>query len=395
MDPARPTEQAPATSSRWESGHLPPSEAAARLVLDRAPMIPRSLAALLVLAVAAGCAGGDAAPDDACTTEESCAAREALSDAARPFTVGRVEVTRNPIVLHHGFNASRTNDWSFWKVKEALEADGHRVYVTQVEPFAGVPTRAKSLAAQIDVALSDTCAARELDAATCARTVKVNLVAHSMGGLDARYLAASLHYAPKLASVTTISSPHRGTAIADVALGLLPDQGRGADVVNHLAACFGRTFTAAELTTDTDVHAALASLSVANAAAFDAANPDQPGVYYQSWAGVSRAVGGPRTAAGRDEVLAACDGVYHGDPGRADFMAASLIPGSFAVGLGELQDGMATVASAKWGTFRGCFPADHLDEVGQVKHDGPNGYTGFDHLAFYRVLASDLAARGY
>lgn len=362
----------------------------------------RFVTTFLVAAAAslAGCAAPatDAEPDDAsCTTEDACAA-QAASATPRPFTVDRTQPAKWPIVLHHGFNASSTNDWSFYKVKAALEADGHAVFVTEVEPFAGVPTRAKRLASLVDAAIATTCASRGLDTETCSRTMKINLVAHSMGGLDARHLASSLGYASKIASITTISTPHRGSGVADVGLGLVPDQGRMADVVNTLAACFGKTFTQAELTGATDVHAALASLATANADAFQAANPDQPGIYYQSWAGVSRAVGGPRTAAGREEVLAACEGVYHGDPGRADFMAPSLVPGSFAVGWvasGAPQDGMVTVASAKWGTFRGCFPADHLDEVGQVKKNGPSSYTGWDHLAFYRVLASDLAARGY
>ncbi len=141
---------------------------------------------------------------------------------------------------------------------------------------------------------------------------------------------------------------------------------------------------------------ALEALASASAPAFDRANPDQPGVSYQSWAGVRRAVGGHRGASAREELLRACDGVYFGDPARADFMAPSLVGGSLAVGRDDtFQDGMVTVASAKWGTVRGCFPADHLDEVGQPKKSGPNMWTGFDHLAFHRVLASDLAARGF
>jgi hypothetical protein len=27
-----------------------------------------------------------------------------------------------------------------------------------------------------------------------------------------------------------------------------------------------------------------------------------------------------------------------------------------------------TVQSARWGTFIGCVPADHFDEVGQIAH---------------------------
>jgi triacylglycerol lipase len=56
---------------------------------------------------------------------------------------------------------------------------------------------------------------------------------------------------------------------------------------------------------------------------------------------------------------------------------------------------MATVESAMWGTFRGCIPADHLDEVGQIRHDAPDAVTGFDHVQFYRDLAHDLAQRGF
>jgi triacylglycerol lipase len=354
----------------------------------------RACLALGILTLAACATDDSEEPADACATEDACAAASALGAESVPFTTSRIQAARYPIILHHGFNASSTNSWSFYRVKEALERDGHTAVVTEVEPFAGVPTRARRLAGLVDAAIADACAARSMSTATCATTMKVNLIAHSMGGLDARYLAATLGYAPKIASITTISTPHRGSGVADVGLGILPDQGRFADVVNHLAGCFGRTFTREELTTNTDVHAALESLSTANAPAFSAANPDQPGVSYQSWAGVSRAIGGPRTAAGRAEVLAACDGLYRGDPGRADFMAASLVAGSFAVGDGP-QDGMVTVPSAKWGTFRGCFPADHLDEVGQAHKTGPNTYTGFDHLAFYRTVASELAARGF
>lgn len=360
----------------------------------------RSLGALslLPLAALAACTADAPAEDgDGCASEEACtSAASALGAGEIPFTVTRVQATRYPVVLHHGFNASRTNSWSFNHVKETLEADGHAVTVTEVEPFAGVATRAKRLATYVDQAIASACAARGGSPGECARTMKVNLVAHSMGGLDARYLAATMGYAPKIASITTISTPHRGSGIADVGLGLLPDEGKMADVVDQLAACFGRTFTAEELTKETDVHAALEALASASAPAFQRANPDQPGVYYQSWAGVSRAVGGWRTEAGRAEVLAACDGVYRGDVGRADFMAARLVPGSFAVGRGGApHDGMVTVESAKWGNFRGCFPGDHLDEVGQPGKSGPNGYTGFDHLAFFRVLATDLAARGF
>jgi triacylglycerol lipase len=355
--------------------------------------------AFLGLLVLAACSSSEAESEPDCSTAESCATADAVQSDPAPFTVGTVTKTRYPIVLHHGFNASSTNSWSFYKVKAALEADGHHVVVTAVEPFNGVPARAATLAGIVDGARTDFCKATVStdDLAACERTMKVNIIAHSMGGLDARYLAATLGYAPKIASITTISTPHGGSNVADVGLRVVADGGRLTAALDLLAAAFGKTFTERDLAADTDIHAALESLSETNAPAFDRANPDQAGVYYQSYAGVSRAVGGPRTQAQRERVLAACDGHYFGNVARADFMALQLSLGSFVVGHfgDEPQDGMVTVSRAKWGNFRGCFGADHLDEVGQVKNDRPDLYTKFDHLAFYRVVASDLGRRRY
>jgi triacylglycerol lipase len=51
----------------------------------------------------------------------------------------------------------------------------------------------------------------------------VNIIAHSMGGLDARYAIAKLGIASKVASLTTIGTPHRGTPLADVGARVLGD----------------------------------------------------------------------------------------------------------------------------------------------------------------------------
>lgn len=353
------------------------------------------LAPFLVLVVACAPSGGD---EDDCDSSEACAQASGVSTTPPPFAVSDVRAARYPILLHHGFNASSTNSWSFFKVKEALEADGNDVTTSQVEPFNGVPARAATLAGIVDDVRTGFCKRHPSgDAATCERNTKVNIIAHSMGGLDARYLASTLGYAPKIASITTISTPHGGSNIADVGLKLTPDGGTLGAVLDLVAKMFGRTFTDADLANNTSVHAALSSLAEANAPAFNRANPDQASVYYQSYAGVSRAIGGPRTDDGRREVLDACNQVYFGDLGRADFMPISLAAGSAAVGrfTSVPQDGMVTVANAKWGTFRGCFPADHLQEVGQEQKDGPDAYTLFDHIAFYRVVASDLAKRRF
>lgn len=355
--------------------------------------LPLSLFLLLPLL-----ACGDSSSDEVCADEASCAANDDVTQAKAPFVLALPKRTLYPIVLHHGFNASTTNSWSFYEVKEALERDGQFVVLTEVEPFAGVAKRATSLATQVDNARRSFCAVRRPGDAACVAETRVNLVAHSMGGLDARYLVSVLGYGDRIASLTTISSPHRGTAVADYALKVLPDsESHAGTALNALMKAFGKTFTQDDLAEGSDVRAAMTSLAESNAGAFARTTPNDARVYYQSWAGVSRGVGGRRTVDAQKRVLDACNGTYFGNVARADFMDASLTAGSSLVGrFGDVvQDGMVTVASAKWGNFRGCFPADHLDEVGQKKKKEADPYTLFEHRVFYRNLATDLAKRGF
>lgn len=158
--------------------------------------------------------------------------------------------------------------WSFYKVKEALEADGHIVMVTSVPPFASVRDRALALGQQIDAIMAQTGA------------TQVNLIAHSMGGLDARYLISTLGYGDQVVSLTTISTPHRGSAVADVALKLLP--GKLDDVTNMLAKLWGRTYS--DVAERSDVRAALTGISTKELERFNQVTPDDSRVYYQSWA---------------------------------------------------------------------------------------------------------------
>lgn len=362
-----------------------------------------STAVLLMSHALLGCAEDPAReastepePSVECSDEASCASADPLTDADRPFSLATPRAARWPVVLHHGFNASRSNGWSFYRVVEALERDGNQAFATEVEPFHGVAVRAARLAAQIDSAIERYCRSRGPEQQRCRAAAKVNLVAHSMGGLDARWLISQLGYGDRIATLTTIATPHRGSAIADAALGLVAYD-RVNDLVSTLAGFMGTRFTQADLAHNADLRAALESLAEANAEQFARDTPDDARVEYQSWTGVSRLVGGPRSSDGQAELLEACDGKFFGSLARADFLSAKLSVPATVVGhfFDEFQDGMVTVDSAKWGTFRGCFAADHLDQVGQPSRDGAAPYTGFDHRIFYRNLVTDLAERGY
>lgn len=319
----------------------------------------------------------------ACLTSlMACAAPEEEEAASEDDEVTQLHVTpaQFPIVLAHGFAASPDNLWAFYKVKDALVRDGHRVVEARVQPFGTPEARAKELAKIVDKALADNKAA------------KVNIIAHSMGGLDSRVLVSGLGYGDRVASLTTISTPHRGTYVADVALKLV--DGPFADAANGLAKLYGRTFTDDALAAASDVRGALEAISESGAEAFNAKYKDDPRVDYYSFAGVSAKVG-----IGDDLDQQVCEGTLKGG---TDQMSPLLIPISVIVGHGfgfqssfRPNDGMATVESSKWGTFLGCMRADHLDEVGQQKHEGPDERSGFDHIVFYRALASTLGDHGY
>jgi triacylglycerol lipase len=288
--------------------------------------------------------------------------------------------TQFPLVLAHGFNGSPENEWGVHPdIIAELRADGHEVYVARVAPFQSVSVRGQQLADEIDRALAEFGAE------------KVNIIAHSMGGLDSRFAISSLDYASKVSSLTTISTPHRGTQVADAALGLIP--GKLDAGIDAVVSAFAGTFTTDELANDGELRAAFESLSEASLLEFNKTVLDADNVYYQSWAGLSNVA--RISGFGEKEACQQGGGEWHFSDDARDHMDARLVLGAALVAHGTAllpNDGMATVASAQWGDFRGCVPADHYDEVGQV---GPQRATGFDAMNFYRTIAFELTVRRF
>lgn len=105
--------------------------------------------------------------------------------------------TENPIVLAHGFMGfeSILGLIDYWPgIVDRLEGGGTTVYVAQVSTMNSSEARGEQLIAQIE----NFCAINGCS--------KVNIIGHSQGGLDARYVAS---VRPDLvASITTVGSPH-------------------------------------------------------------------------------------------------------------------------------------------------------------------------------------------
>jgi triacylglycerol lipase len=91
----------------------------------------------------------------------------------------------------------------FRGIRSALVANGFSAHHTIVDWAGPIERRAKELGCQVDAVLASTSRA------------KVHIIAHSMGGLDARWMIGKLGYSAKVSHLTTIGTPHHGTPVAD------------------------------------------------------------------------------------------------------------------------------------------------------------------------------------
>lgn len=319
-----------------------------------------------------------------------CAAPAGEAPARRP--------ARYPVVLVNGIDSSPLFRYSERVVRALVDGGGHQVFLASLPPYRPPTARTPALWARVQ------------DVLARAGAEKVNLVCHSLGGLDCRYLVSPGGFGPeagvdpdavaaRVASVTTVGTAHRGTRVADLALGLVPDGDR-AETLDDLVTLVADAFGERKLRDETELADALSALTTDRALVFNRDVPDAAGVYYQSWAGFSRPFG---RATG--ELAALADELCRPDEGgpapaaAIDYLALPLVP--FADRLDEPgappspNDGFVAVASAKWGNFRGCVPADHMEQLGQRNLPDVNVRNGFDVARFYAAVAADLAARGF
>jgi triacylglycerol lipase len=249
-------------------------------------------------------------------------------------------VPRHPVVFCHGMLAMTMlrmqipEDTNYFvHLRPFLRERGIEALYPNVEPTGGVAARAEQLRDLIRHWTDE----------------PVNIVAHSMGGLDARYLITHLDMAGQVASLTTIAAPHRGTAVADwfclnfrqrVPL-LLTLEAFGINV-DGFRDC------------RTDV-----------CRAFNERTPDAVGVRYFSYTG---AVPSSRVS----PLL------------RRAWNILTPVEGP--------NDGLVSVRSGAWGEVVGMLAVDHFAQTpdGLFVRPGEN----FDALTFYSRLLENLAHRG-
>jgi triacylglycerol lipase len=288
-----------------------------------------ALAVTSVSAVSSCASAGDG------SDEASAVAPEAASTFTR---------TRYPIVLAHGLTGFRqlfgVVDY-FNGIPSDLRSGGAQVFVTQVSAVASATERGEQLLQQIETIVATTGAG------------KVNLIGHSEGGLDARYV---MGVRPDLiASLTTVATPHLGADLAD----FLADNLAGNGFNQTVLSLFGNSLgTIIDLLTGMpspqDALGALQSLSSAGATVFNrqfpaglaatrcGATPSSVnGIQLFSWAGSSQLT----------NVLDLSDPAL----------------GLTSLVYGEANDGLVGRCSAHFGkVVRDDFRMNHLDEVNQL-----------------------------
>ena len=261
--------------------------------------------------------------------------------------------TRYPVIMVHGVFF---RDWQFmnyWgRIPQALKRNGAIFYYGKQQSSLSIADSAAELKAEIERVLQETGAE------------KVNIVAHSKGGLDSRYVIPHLGMADKVASLTTINTPHRGCKFADVLLSTFPKW-----LVNFVARRYNSLFHKLGDPAP-DFLGGVNDLTASACAIFNESTPDAPSVYYQS---VMSQMHSRKSA---------------GFPLNLTYSLVKKHDGA--------NDGLVGVDSAAWGHYLGLLTAgkkgiSHGDMI-DLTH---KNIKGFDVSEFYVQLLAGLKEKGF
>ena len=238
-----------------------------------------------------------------------------------------------------------------------LEEMGCKVYLSNQDCNAEIETNGAYITRRIQEILAETGAE------------KINIIAHSKGGLDSRWAVSHLEDASCVASLTTLASPHHGSKTVDFLL-KFPDF-----LVRFVGFCadiwcrfIGDQHPAS--------YRVFHALTTARAAEFNRSTPNRASVYYQSYAFVMK------------------------HPFSDFFM---WIPNLVVGWIEGENDGLLPPDAVKWGNFRGIYRGtgrrgiSHLDELDFRRRPLSirKGKDEMDLLDLYRQIVTELAEQGY
>jgi len=262
-------------------------------------------------------------------------------------------MTKYPVLLVHGagLREKTCGFIDYWgRVPESLSKNGVAFYYGGTDAWGTIEKNAEILETRISTILKEH------------ETEKVNIIAHSRGGLEARHLITSMNMSHAVASLTTISTPHRGVKAMNIAMKLpIGFYKFCAFFVNIWYKILGDK--------NPDFFTSSRQLSEECCIEFNKRNPDMEGVYYQSYASKLR--------------------YFFSD-------VIFIILNPFIMLTDGDNDGLCPVESAKWGdykgtvTTKGIFGISHGGIIDLYRMD----YKGVSIPDFYLSIVKGLSERG-
>lgn len=263
-----------------------------------------------------------------------------------------------PVLLVHGMCVRDSEKFSSWgRIPKVLSDMGVQVFYGHQDGLSDIESNARFLSERIDEILSETGAE------------KINIIAHSKGGLDSRFAISRLGMYKKVASLTTIATPHNGSKTVDLLM-KFPDF-----FVRFVAAC-GNFWYKKFGDRKPNCYEVFHCFTTENMRSFNELTPDHPDVYYQSYAFVMK-------NAFSDILL------------WLPHMLVNWVEGE--------SDGLLTPDNVKWTNFKGVFRGkgrrgvSHLDEIDLRRMPVfiDMGSKEIDIIDFYKNIVQELSYKGF
>ena len=262
--------------------------------------------------------------------------------------------TKYPLLMVHGIFFRDWEGFNYWgRVPQELIDNGATIFYGNHQSSASVERCASEL---------KECILRIVEETGCE---KVNIIAHSKGGLDSRFAISCLEMGGRVASLTTINTPHMGCNYVRKLLNIIP---------NRAIASMGKKYESLYTMLGDDnpeFFSGLKDLTDKECFRLNGLMEDYPGVLYQS---VASRMKSRRSAA---------------FPLNVGYCIIKLLGG------GE-NDGLAPTSSMRWGNFLGVLSSksgqgiSHGDMIDLTRKD----VEGFDIFEFYIDLVHRLKESG-
>lgn len=264
--------------------------------------------------------------------------------------------TKYPILLVHGIFFRDWQFFNYWgRIPAALKRNGAEVYYGEQQSAQSIAASAEELAAQMRTILERTGAE------------KINIIAHSKGGLDVRYALTELGMAQYAASLTTINTPHQGCAWVDSLLNRISPS-----FAEWIAKRYESIFRGLGDKTP-DFLAGVRDLTAAHCAQFNAEHPVNAEIFHHCIMSEMRSIlSAPfplwlgYLCNKRQNRKAHCDGLVPVEAARLDGVPFTMVPKT---------------------RFRGISHGDMIDL-------NRENIEGFDVREFYIGIVRDLKERG-